>query len=134
MSGLVPKETSGANVMGSTRQSFHFNTRLRTRNSMFKNVREIHPILKLRTPSSHGGQFHGLPFYAVEEPILDFKNTDANRPFPKVRKPLLSGWMGGWWSKASFDFQIQNMLAELIPNLASKVAHGNYTKTHLIYV
>ena len=25
-----------------------------------------------------------------------FKNTNVNRPFSNCRKPLLSGWMGGW--------------------------------------
>ena len=37
-----------------------------------------------------------------------FKNTNVNRPFLNHRKPLLSGWVGGWWYFGSFGFFLKS--------------------------
>ena len=45
----------------------------------------------------------------------NFELSKHNRglPFLKPRKPWMSGWVGVWWTKGSFDFaQIQVLLQE----------------------
>ena len=46
-----------------------------------------------------------------------FKNTNVNGPFSKLGRPLLCGWVGGWWTVIKMGVQfpwILNMLKVML--------------------
>ena len=69
----------------------------------------VYPPKGGATHSPDGVHLTVFPIYMPQvNENWGFKNTNIDRPFSKCRKPLLSGWVGGWWYFGSFDFpQIQ---------------------------